>query len=477
MKTAFVIFGATGDLTKRKLLPALYNLEAEERLPKGFDVIAVGRRDLDTSLFREKAAEHIRSHSRNKPKQEIWERLQRKITYLQMDFTNPSEYRKLGEAIRGNDLVIFYFAVAPEFFETITNNLKKGLPEDFKAEMRVMIEKPFGHDLTSAASLNRLLVNAFGEENIYRIDHYLGKEMTQNILFIRFANTIFEPLWNKDYIEQVQIISSERIGVEDRGNYYERSGALSDMLQSHLLQMLSLVAMDMPDSLDTEAIRDKKVEVLSALKPLDAEDLREHLVLGQYSGAGEIPAYREEKNVAGDSKTETFVALRLFLDSERWRGVPFYILTGKRLPEKKTEIIIQFKKFPSPYNYRSDNLLVFKIQPEEGVYLRFNAKRIGVGDEIVPVKMDFCQNCEVGINSPEAYERLLDDAIKGDAARFTRWDEIEHSWRFVDTLKAHKDKLPLRSYSPFTWGPKEAREMIRRDNKFWFNTEDEHENP
>lgn len=472
MKKTFVIFGATGDLTKRKLLPAFYNLQAENRLPETFEIIAVGRRDFDSELYREKAAEHVKNHSRNKPRPEIWNKLREKIRYLKMNFTKETEYPQLFEALRGTELAIFYFAVAPEHFETITVNLKNKLPKDFG--VRVVIEKPFGHDLPSAASLNKLLSDSFGEENIYRIDHYLGKEMTQNIHFIRFANTIFEPLWNKDFIEQVQIISSETIGVEDRGNYYERAGALSDMFQSHLLQLLSLIAMEKPENLDTETVRDKKVEILSALRPLTPEEAENYLVFGQYSGDGNIPAYREERNVSETSETETFLALRLFLNSERWRGVPFYIMTGKRLPVKKTEIIIQFKKFPSPYDEDLHNLLVFKIQPEEGVYLRFNAKKMGVTDEIVPVKMDFCQNCHIELNSPEAYERLLDDAIKGDSARFTRWDEIEHSWRFVQGLKEHKSKLHF--YPPFTWGPEGAWEMIKRDGKHWFNSEDEDEN-
>lgn len=474
-KTKFVIFGATGDLTKRKLLPALYNLEAEKRLPEDFEIIAVGRRDYTSDIYKEKALTEINNYSRKKPHIEIWDELQKKLNYLKMDFTAEDEYLKLRSFLSEAKQIIFYFAVTPEYFETITVNLENRVMPELNTSPRFVIEKPFGHDLASAKLLNKLLENTFGEKNIYRIDHYLGKEMTQNILFIRFANTIFEPLWNKDYIEQVQIISSEKIGVENRGSYYEGSGALRDMFQSHLLQLLSLIAMEKPESLATEAVRDQKVKVLSSLKPLSADEIDNYLVFGQYEGNKEIPAYREEKNVSKNSETETFVALKLFLDSERWRNVPFYIMSGKRLPEKKTEIIIEFKKLPSPYKDNiKNNLLVFKIQPEEGIYFQFNAKRLGTTDEIVPVKMDFCQNCEVGINSPEAYERLLYDVIHGDSARFARWDEVEYSWRFVEKLEKVKRKLYF--YPPFTWGPKEAREMIAKDGKYWFHTEEKNEN-
>lgn len=477
-KTKLVIFGATGDLTKRKLLPALYNLEAVNLLPEDMKVISVGRREIDSDIYKEKALDAIKSFSRNEPDLDIWKRLCEKIEYLKMDFTKQEEYHKLSNIYADTKQTIFYLAVAPEYFETITLNLKPLLKE-FPLPPRVVIEKPFGYDLNSAILLNNLLVETYGEENIYRIDHYLGKEMLQNIMFIRFGNTIFEPIWNRDYIEQIQIISSETIGIETRGNYYERAGAIRDMLQSHLLQLVSLIAMDRPKDLKTETIRDEKVKVLSALRPQTEAEQKDYLVFGQYGRLDDIPAYREEKNVSPDSNTETFVALRLLLNSERWQGVPFYIMTGKRLPVKKTEIIIQFKKLPSPYNDEDlkNNQLVFKIQPEEGVYFEFNAKKPGTLEEIVPVKMDFCQNCEVGINSPEAYERLLLDVIKGDATLFTRWDEVEHSWRFVESIiTARKGLREFPNYLPFTWGPEAAKTMIARDNKVWLNLEEKHEN-
>lgn len=477
-KTKLVIFGATGDLTKRKLLPALYNLEAENLLPEDIKVIAVGRREIISDIYKEQALEAIKSFSRNKPDFTIINKLLEKIEYLKMDFTKDAEYQKLSTLHADTKQVIFYLAVAPEFFETITLNLKPFL-KNFPLPPRVVIEKPFGYDLNSAIILNTLLVKTFGEKNIYRIDHYLGKEMLQNIMFIRFGNTIFEPIWNRDYIEQIQIISSETIGIETRGNYYERSGAIRDMLQSHLLQLVSLIAMDRPQDLKTETIRDEKVKVLSELIPLTLTEQKDYLVFGQYDRVGEIPAYREEKNVSPDSNTETFIALRLLLNSKRWQGVPFYIMTGKRLPVKKTEIIIQFKKLPSPYNSEDlkNNQLVFKIQPEEGVYLEFNAKKPGTMEEIVPVKMDFCQNCEVGINSPEAYERLLLDVIKGDATLFTRWDEVEHSWRFVESIISTRRKVKdFPNYLPFSWGPEAAKTMIERDNKVWLTLEEKYEN-
>ena len=322
-KTKLVIFGATGDLTKRKLLPALYNLEAVNLLPEDMKVISVGRREIDSDIYKEKALDAIKSFSRNEPDLDIWKRLCEKIEYLKMDFTKQEEYHKLSNIYADTKQTIFYLAVAPEYFETITLNLKPLLKE-FPRPPRVVIEKPFGYDLNSAILLNNLLVETYGEENIYRIDHYLGKEMLQNIMFIRFGNTIFEPIWNRDYIEQIQIISSETIGIETRGNYYERAGAIRDMLQSHLLQLVSLIAMDRPKDLKTETIRGRKVKsappCVRKLKPNKG-------LFGLWSirEVDDIPAYREEKNVSPDPNTETFVALRLLINSERWQGVPFIL--------------------------------------------------------------------------------------------------------------------------------------------------------
>ncbi|TYO96875.1 glucose-6-phosphate dehydrogenase [Desulfallas thermosapovorans] len=328
--------------------------------------------------------------------------------------------------------------------------------------------------------MNQKITRAFAEKNIYRIDHYLGKEMLQNIMVIRFANMFLEPIWNNQYIDNIQITSCEKVGVEDRGGYYEQAGALLDMVQNHMLQLLTLTAMEPPASLGTEDVRNEKVKVLSALQEFSPELVLKNAVRGQYGpGTAQgkpVPGYRQEERVAPDSNIETFIAIKVYVENFRWAGVPFYIRTGKRMPFKSTQIIVQFKSLPKILYARQNgqlqpNLLVIKIQPQEGVFFQFNAKKQGTVCRIVPVQMDFCQNCAGELNSPEAYERLLFDALRGDSTLFTRWDEVEYSWRFVDTIAAtwrqHAPAFP--NYPAGNWGPREAEELIARDGRRWLH--------
>lgn len=484
-----VVFGGTGDLARRKLYPALFNLFVDGFLPPAFRVIAVGRRDFTLDSFRQEILlPSLETFSRRAASLDAYfEHFAARLHYFRTDIYAPEGYIRLGEFLgeleeaggsRGNR--IFYLAVAPEHFGPVVRSLMETGLVPAPGWQRVVIEKPFGHDLPSAAELNRQLRAVFSEEEIYRIDHYLGKEMIQNIMVIRFANTFFEPVWNNKYIDHVQITSAETVGVEDRGSYYDRAGALRDMVQNHLLQLVTLVAMEPPSSLATEAVRDEKVKVLRSLKPLDAAAVSRNAVRGQY-GAGEINGqgvlpYRREKGVSPSSLTETFVALKLFIENFRWAGVPFYLRTGKRLAVKVTEIILQFKSLPDilyfkEYGELCPNHLVIRVQPLEGVYVQLNAKRPGNNNYIVPIRLDFCQNCEVGVNSPEAYERLLYDVMRGDPTLFTRWDEVEAAWRFVDPIIAAwaaQGPPQFPNYPAGQWGPPAAQEMLTRDRRRWW---------
>lgn len=380
---------------------------------------------------------------------------------------------------------IYYLAVAPEYFQIIVENLRlHGLAAQDNSWQRVVIEKPFGRDLVSARTLNRSITSVFGEENIYRIDHYLGKEMIQNIMVLRFANSIFEPIWNNRYIDHVQISATETVGVETRVGYYEKAGALRDMLQNHLLQALTLTAMEPPTSLDTQSVRDEKVKVLRSLSTYTPESVKYNVIRGQYGpsepgfsakSGRHLRGYRQEEGIAPSSQVETFVALKTEINNFRWAGVPFYIRTGKRLAEKSAQIVVQFKQLPQVL-YRQEypgldpNVLIIRIQPKEGVVFQFNAKKPGVEQGITPVGMDFCQNCDYESNSPEAYEKLLLDIIRGDSTLFTRWDEVEYSWRFVDHIsEAWKQETPdFPNYSAGSWGPVEAEELLARDGRRWW---------
>lgn len=460
-----VIFGGTGDLAHRKLLPALYNLEYEELLTENINIVSLGRRKYSIDEYLNEVNRSIKNYSRLDFRPAIWDKLKSKINYLKIDYNCSESYPQLNDYLINLESKyqqsqrIYYLAVSPEHFEGIVENLKvnqMNLVKDLPA--RIVIEKPFGKDLTSAEYLNDKIINVFSEENTYRIDHYLGKEMMQNIMVIRFANLMFEPIWNNQYIKRVDIISSETLGIGTRGNYYEHAGAIRDMVQSHLLQLLSLVAMDKPKSLDNNAIRDEKIKVLKALKQFTDNDLKTNVIRGQYK------SYLNEDKVNPNSQTETYVALKTYVENDRWRGVPFYIQTGKKMPVKTTEIIIRFKEVENNlYQDAYPNLLVFKIQPEEGVFLSFNAKQVGATDTIIPVKMDFCQNCEIGFNSPEAYERLLLDIMRGDPTLFARWDEVEYSWRFIDTIiNGWKQGIsPLFIYEDNSIGPKDADKLLK----------------
>jgi glucose-6-phosphate 1-dehydrogenase len=484
-----VIFGATGDLTHRKLVPALYNLAADGDLPPAVAVIGFARRPKTDEDFRGEMEEAVRKFSRQDVRDEIWKTFAQSVFYHQSEFADLEGYKTLAERLekvdkergtRGNRL--FYLAVAPDQFEPILKNLKAvGLnkaPEGSWA--RVIVEKPFGTDLASARELNRVVSSSFSEEQTYRIDHFLGKETAQNILVLRFANAIFEPLWNTRYIDHVQITAAETLGVEGRAGYYEGAGALRDMVQNHLLQLLCLIGMEPPTDLGADSIRDEKVKVVRSLRRIVAHDVAINAVRGQYSAGainGEsVPGYREEQKVNPNSMTETFVAMRIRIDDWRWADVPVYLRVGKRLPKSGTEISVHFKKAPSVlFNKESvaldQNVLVVRIQPDEGISLRMQAKIPGTSLRIEPVKMDFHYGTSFGKASPEAYERLLLDAMSGDATLFARRDEVEEAWAFIDPIeeawRAKKEQPPLCFYPAGTWGPEEADALLAQEGRAW----------
>ena len=446
---AVVIFGATGDLTHRKLVPALYNIAADGELPPAVAVIGFARRPKTDDEFRQEMEEATRKFSRQTVRDEIWKGFAETLYYHQCEFGDEAGYKKLAERLdqldessgtRGNRL--FYFAASPEQFETIIENLQKaGLNKTRKGSWaRVILEKPFGTDLESARHLNEVVQSAFSEEQTYRIDHFLGKETAQNILVLRFANAIFEPLWNADHIDHVQITAAETLGVENRAGYYEGAGALRDMVQNHLLQLLCLVAMEPPTDLGADGIRDEKVKVVRSLRPFQIDEVGSEVVRGQYAEgaiAGEpVVAYRAEKNVDPKSQTETYAALRVRIDNWRWADVPF-----------------------------------IRIQPDEGISLRMQAKVPGTSFRIESVKMDFHYGTSFGKASPEAYERLLLDAMSGDPTLFARRDEVEQAWKFIDTIEeawaAKEDAPKLATYPSGSWGPEEADELLARDGRTW----------
>jgi glucose-6-phosphate 1-dehydrogenase len=482
-----VIFGATGDLTHRKLIPALYNLAADGELPPAVTVVGFARRKKNDDDFRHDLEEATRKFSRQSVRDEIWKTFAQSIFYHESDFGDESGYKSLAAKLdkidkergtRGNRL--FYFAVGPDQFEPILKHLKSaGLNQAREGSWaRVIVEKPFGSDLASARELNRLVRSSFTEEQTYRIDHFLGKETAQNILVLRFANAIFEPLWNTRYIDHVQITAAETLGVEGRAGYYEGAGALRDMVQNHLLQLLCLVAMEAPTDLSADSVRDEKVKVVRALRRMGEKQVAIDVVRAQYAEGAingqPVAGYRAEEKVDPKSMTETFVALRLNMDNWRWWDVPIYMRVGKRLPKSGTEISVHFKKAPLVlFNKEStgENVLVIRIQPDEGISLRMQAKMPGTSFLIEPVKMDFHYGTSFGKASPEAYERLLLDAMSGDATLFARRDEVEEAWAFIDIIEnawvAKKDAPPLFFYPAGSWGPEEADELLARDGRAW----------
>jgi glucose-6-phosphate 1-dehydrogenase len=484
-----VIFGATGDLTMRKLIPALYNIAADGELPPALTVVGFARRPKTDEQFRKEQEEATRQFSRQTVRDEIWNGFAQSIFYHQSEFHDASGYKSLVERLEkidrergtgGNRL--FYLAVAPDQFEPILQNLKEaGLNKAREGSWaRVIVEKPFGTDLASARELNQIVRNAFAENQTYRIDHFLGKETAQNILVLRFANAIFEPIWNGRYVDHIQITAAETLGVEGRAGYYEGAGALRDMVQNHLLQLLCLVATEPPTDLSADSIRDEKVKVVRSLRRMTLEEVAQNVVRGQYAEGAingkSVPGYRSEKGVKPDSRTETFVALRVRVDDWRLADVPIYIRVGKRLPKSGTEISVHFKKAPAVlFNKESvsldQNVLVIRIQPDEGISLRMQAKMPGTSFRIEPVKMDFHYGTSFGKASPEAYERLLLDAMSGDATLFARRDEVEEAWSFIDPIEeawvAKENQPELFEYPAGSWGPEEADELLARDGRAW----------
>lgn len=455
------IFGGTGDLTFRKLLPALYTMEQTGKLPEDSRIVIIGRRDYDSESYRELARKWVEPAARLHFDEEEFSCFREKIVYYRMDFSDPGSYQGLDQFFEQDEIEshIFYFAVAPRFFGLITEGLKSVRGSE---SGKVILEKPFGETLKDAAELNRELESHFGADHIYRIDHYLGKEMVRNIQAIRFTNPIFTDTWNSRYIESIQISALEELGVETRGGYYDASGALKDMVQNHLLQILSIIAMERPREMTPEGLHDAQLEVFGSLRPADELTVSDTLVLGQYEG------YRSEPLVKPDSRTETFAALRLFIDNERWNNTPFYIRTGKKTGRREIEVSVIFRR---PYPDVEPDILIIKIQPTEGVYLQFNIKRPGETEEIIPAKMDFCQNCNLihQLNTPEAYERLITACIRGERSWFSQWDQIELCWNYISRLKELYTgrNLPVYPYTPGTHGPKEADGLMRQTGEKW----------
>jgi glucose-6-phosphate 1-dehydrogenase len=484
-----VIFGASGDLTYRKLIPALYNIAADGDLPSAVSVMGFARREKTDEQFRQELGDALKKHSRQGLNETVWADFGPRIHYHRSEFGQAEGYRALAERLEKLDAErgthgnrLYYLSVSPNDFEGILEHIAAaGLNKAREgAWTRVIVEKPFGTDLASARELNQVVSNVFHEQDTFRIDHYLGKETAQNIMVLRFANGIFEPLWNNRYVDHIQITASEPLGVEGRGPYYEASGALRDMVQNHLLQLLSLVAMEPPANLTADAVRDEKVKVVRAIRRMSPEAVARDVVRGQYAAGSingkEVAGYRQEERVNPESMTETFVALKVNIDNWRWSGVPVYLRVGKRLPKGAAEIAVQFKAAPCVLFNREEsamgpNVLVIRIQPDEGISLRIQSKRPGGQLRIEPVKMDFHYGTSFGKASPEAYERLLLDAMSGDATLFARRDEVEEAWDFIDRIEQawHEapNPAPMCSYPAGSWGPKEADDLLKRSDHEW----------
>jgi glucose-6-phosphate 1-dehydrogenase len=486
---SIVIFGASGDLTARKLIPAFYHLCKDKQMPATFRVIGFARRDKTDESWRNELREELNQFSRTQPVDDaVWKEFAKNLFYCRGDLTDAAAYKKLEELLTSfgsgplRENLLFYLATQPSQFGQVIEHIHRAglLHKEGAGWQRIVVEKPFGHDLASAQTLNRELTRYAHEQQVCRIDHYLGKETVQNILMFRFSNSIFEKLWNRNSVDHVQITVSEKIGVGDRGGYYEEAGALRDMVQNHMLQVLSLIAMEPPVSLAAESVRDEKVKLLKSIRALTPEDVAKQVVRGQYfAGAVDgkpVPGYRQEPKVKPDSNVETYVALKFLIDNWRWSGVPFYLRTGKNLPQSASEVRIQFR--PTPHvlfaaqcgQNLDTNAIALRLQPNEGIYLRFNGKVPGMSLGVRPVRMHFSYDAEFGAYTPEAYERLLLEAIVGDATLFIRRDEVETAWQIVDSIRNGWDSKPLTNrefYSAGTWGPVASDDLLAQAGHVW----------
>jgi glucose-6-phosphate 1-dehydrogenase len=483
-----VIFGASGDLTKRKLIPAMFSLYQENQLPGSFSILGLGRTPFTDDAFREKMRADLMEFSRHKnPDPDSLEGFLGKLHYLPMNASVPEDYENLKDKLNllnqevgaeGN--FVYYLSTSPDIYGDIAANLgRKGLQRQGRrwGWKRLVVEKPFGTDLGSAEKLNKIINKVFHEDYVYRIDHYLGKETVQNILAFRFANGIFEPLWNSNYIHHVEITAAEFMGVEDRGGYYDNYGALRDMVQNHLMQIAAVVAMEPPSRFEDTAVRNEKVKLFQSIRPLLPQNISKEVVRGQYLESvideGKVPGYRQEKGIDPESRTETYTALRFFIDSWRWGGVPFYIRTGKRMPARVTEVVIHFKKTPHyifSRDYKSENKLVIRIQPDEGILMNFGMKLPGAGFQIKTVGMDFHYSDLGKTELADAYERLLLDCLIGDATLYARADAVEACWSFLTPILDAWENDPeakLYGYPSGTWGPEAGQDLFLNRKETW----------
>jgi glucose-6-phosphate 1-dehydrogenase len=494
--TMLFIFGGSGDLNYRKLTPALYNLFLDGWMPDKFAIMGLARSPLSQKDYVSHLYEGVQKFSRRKEDGNgHWKAFSSNITYIQMDAAEESAYEKIASAVKQKQQewgehpnVVFYLAVAPQLVPVIATHLGKLKVCTDTKFTRIVVEKPFGHDLKSAHELNKLLMSIFSEEQIYRIDHYLGKETVQNILALRFANALFEPIWNRNYIDHVQITAAETVGIDGRGGYYEHAGALRDMVQNHMLQLVCMVAMEAPVSFNANEIRNKKVDVLNAIRRVSPDEVQDYAVRGQY-GPGwmkgkKVPGYRQEKNVDPQSNVETFAAVKFYIDNWRWQDIPFYVRTGKCLNEKSTIITLQFRPAPH-YAFPTEaaeswrpNRLIISIQPEMDIRIRFQAKRPGQSMTLSPVDMIFNYEEAYDGHSPEAYETLLLDVMEGDATLFMRDDQVEAAWKVIEPiLRVWQTRQPVDfpNYAPGSWGPEDAEALIARDGHNWITLPQPHQ--